>query len=72
MRSRQPRPAGASVAAGRSTPVMKAYRNQRLGDRIAETVVVRTRSAPAVAGKQDTPKADVRFSMGRGSDFVDT
>ncbi|MFX3680750.1 hypothetical protein [Oceaniradius stylonematis] len=51
---------------------MKAYRNQRLGDRIAETVVVRTRSAPAVAGKQDTPKADVRFSMGRGSDFVDT
>lgn len=52
--------------------ILMSDRNQRLGDRIAETVVVRTRSAPAVAGKQDTPKANVRFSMGRGSDFVDT
>lgn len=51
--------------------IMMSDRNQRLGDRIAETVVVRTTSE-ATTAKDDAPKANIRFSMGRGSDFVDT
>ena len=49
--------------------ILMSEKNQRLGDRVAGTVVLRTRKAEHPKGEK--PKSNVRFSMGGNPDFID-
>ena len=50
----------------------RSEKNQRFGDRMAGTLVVRLTKGAKRAADADDAKARVRFSMGTGSSYVDT
>lgn len=49
--------------------ILRSDRRQRLGDRVAGTVVVRSHKAGHPKGEK--PKSSIRFSMGGNPDFID-
>ena len=54
--------------------IWRSDRNQRLGDRVAHTIVLRTHAAPESAGAaKEEKKSGIRFSMGTrsGVDYLD-
>jgi uncharacterized RDD family membrane protein YckC len=49
--------------------ILRSGRKQRLGDRVAGTVVLRSHKAEHLKG--DKPKSSIKFSMGGNPDFID-
>jgi uncharacterized RDD family membrane protein YckC len=49
--------------------IIKSDRNQRLGDRVAGTVVLRIQQVRNPKGEK--PKSSIKFSMGGNPDFID-
>jgi len=49
--------------------ILTSDRKQRLGDRVAGTVVLRTRKVAQAQGEK--PRSSIKFSMGGNQDFID-
>lgn len=49
--------------------ILRSDRKQRLGDRVAGTVVLRSHKAEHLKGEK--PKSSIKFSMGGNPDFID-
>jgi uncharacterized RDD family membrane protein YckC len=49
--------------------IINSDRNQRLGDRVAGTVVLRIQQVRNP--KREKPKSSIKFSMGGNPDFID-